>query len=643
MKLKIQLILVILMAGVISGICIRDSQAASAQNAIVGGINITCPMGGPPFSYLDEDGQIKGYVIDLWRLWSEKTGIKINLIPASWQQGIDMVCAGKADAFAPYVHLGDQESCLEDVTPVGRDSGYFFWRKNISGLKSIEDLKGFRIGVIKGSSVETYLRKKMPDAVLAVFPNSPALFDALKQKEISVFLNTLQNTLRALKKYNLETDFQFDPQNPLFELISYAAVKKGNTALSEAVKQGMNLISADERASIERKWLDRSSFKTEDTLIISIPINFQPFMFLNIESKPSGMFADIWRLWAQKTGKKIEFLPADTWKTGIENVKNGKADIHAGLFYTPEQYEGIGFSQPFYESGVSIFFPLKYGKVSKIAELYAQTVGAVRGTSQEKYLKKYHPEIRISEFGTRDEMIYAARDGKVRGFISVSSMAESDISRLGLSGEFESLPEVLYTGKFCAGVLKENKELLALVNKGFDAISDKELAEIEKRWISDPKDRYFKPDAKRIRLTAAEQAWLNTVKTVRFGFVEGAEPVSYYENNEYKGLHTDYLRLISERTGIRFEYVPVIQAEFDLRAKAYEFDMFPSFNVPQRKSYSDFTNPIMEMTSVIITRSDEQFISSISVLKGKKIAVLKGFGLNKPLFDKHPEIRLIQK
>ncbi|OQX01691.1 MAG: hypothetical protein BWK80_59425, partial [Desulfobacteraceae bacterium IS3] len=438
------------------------------------------------------------------------------------------------------------------------------------------------------------------------------------------------------------SEFQFIPEQPLIKNTAYAAVKKGNTALAEAVKQGMNLITADERAAIERKWLNASSVKTRDTLVISTVVNIAPFMFLNTEGKPAGMFADIWRLWSEKTGKKIEFLPADTWKTAIENIRNGKADIHIGLFNT-DQYEGIGFSQPFYEAGVSIFVSIKTGKVSQITELFGQSIGAVRGTSQERYLKESCPDINVIGFDTRDEMIYAARDGKTKGFISVSAFAESDLSRLGLSGDFDSLPGVLYTGKFCAGVPKENTELLSLADKGFDAISDKELAEIEKRWIPDPEHRYFKPDMKKVRLTAEEQAWLNTAKTVRFGFVEGAEPVSYYENNEYKGLHTDYLRLISERTGIRFEYVPVVQAEFDSRAYAHEFDMFPSFNVPQRKSYSDFTNPIMEMTSVIITRSDEQFISSISVLKGKKIAVLKGFGLNKPLFDKHPEIRLIQK
>ncbi len=385
----------------------------------------------------------------------------------------------------------------------------------------------------------------------------------------------------------------------------------------------------------------QASEKPKDTLIISIPINFQPLMFMNTEGRPSGMFADIWRLWAQKTGKKIEFLPADTWKSGVDNVINGKADIHAGLFYTPEQYEGISFSQPFYESGVSIFFALKYGKFSKIAELSGQTVGAVRGTSQEKYLKKYHPEIHLSEFDTREEMIYAARDGKVRGFISVSSMSASDISRLGLSGEFESLPETLYSGKFCASVLKANTELLALVDKGFDAITDKEFAEIEKRWIPDPENRYFKPDMKKVRLTDKEQAWIKEHPKIRIEAFDGYPPSGFIsQDSMFSGINADYLRLISERTGIEIGYVFTERGMADSMIKDRKLDIIYSYNVPERREYLNFTRPFYFMSYIIISRTDSPFISNLNALKGKKVAIAKGMRFLDRLRKDYPAIEI---
>lgn len=51
--------------------------------------------------------------------------------------------------------------------------------------------------------------------------------------------------------------------------------------------------------------VDGQTQKPKDTLTIAISNDFQPFTFLNAEGKPSGLFVDIWRLWGQKTGKKV--------------------------------------------------------------------------------------------------------------------------------------------------------------------------------------------------------------------------------------------------------------------------------------------------------------------------------------------------
>jgi len=62
-----------------------------------------------------------------------------------------------------------------------------------------------------------------------------------------------------------------------------------------------------------------TSDQPDKPLIISISRNFSPLTFINSEGNPAGLFADIWKLWAEKTGKKIEFLPS-TWSESIENL-----------------------------------------------------------------------------------------------------------------------------------------------------------------------------------------------------------------------------------------------------------------------------------------------------------------------------------
>ena len=54
-----------------------------------------------PFHFTDEEGQPAGITIDIWRLWSEKTGIEIDFQEATWDRTLVMVGDGKADVPPP--------------------------------------------------------------------------------------------------------------------------------------------------------------------------------------------------------------------------------------------------------------------------------------------------------------------------------------------------------------------------------------------------------------------------------------------------------------------------------------------------------------------------------------------------------------
>jgi diguanylate cyclase (GGDEF)-like protein/PAS domain S-box-containing protein len=379
--------------------------------------------------------------------------------------------------------------------------------------------------------------------------------------------------------------------------------------------------------------------KPNETLVIAISKDFQPFTFLNAEGRPAGMFVDLWRLWAQKTGRQVDFISSD-WKTSLENLKNQKADIHSGLSYSPERFDWLSGSQPFYEVGGSLFYPVKQGKIGGIEELSGQTVAAIRGSQLEQFLKKNHPAIRVLLCDTREELVKVSREGKTKGFIAVSLVGAATIDRMGLSGEFGTYDKILYRDKFHAGILKKNTELLALVNKGLRAISLNELADIEARWIPDPAKRHYKT-SNMIRLTPAEEVWLRNHKTVRVGMSPVLPPLKFSERGVIKGIEPDYLNLLSEYTGIRFEYVVCDFSVMDAKVKSGEIDMFISFYIPERLTYMTFTEPLMEFKQVIIARRDVPFVSGVGALRGKKVATVKGVKLYDKIFSPYPDIEVV--
>ncbi len=189
-------------------------------------------------------------------------------------------------------------------------------------------------------------------------------------------------------------------------------------------------------------------------IVISISRNFSPLTFINSEGKPAGLFADIWKLWAEKTGKKIEFLPS-TWGESLENLKNGSADIHSGLAVTPEHEKQMIFSQAFYQNIFCLFFPLKQGNAKIIRELSGQKVGVVCNSSQEEYLRKNYSDIELVVFESTQDAILSAKAGNIRAVADSFLSTSADIMRLGLSGEFEAGRKFFTQKHFMQAYLKK--------------------------------------------------------------------------------------------------------------------------------------------------------------------------------------------
>ncbi|MBF0101456.1 MAG: transporter substrate-binding domain-containing protein, partial [Desulfobacterales bacterium] len=382
-----------------------------------------------------------------------------------------------------------------------------------------------------------------------------------------------------------------------------------------------------------------SDKQDKDRLIIAISDDFRPFTFLNADGKPAGMFVDIWLLWAQKSGRSIEFIVSD-WNTSLENLKNRKADIHSGVLYSPERFDWMNASQPFYNVGICLFFPLNLGKPADISELSGQTVAVVHGSHQEQFLKREHPEIQPLVFSSREEIVKASQQGKSKAFMTISAVGSELINRLGLSGEFEK-GNILYSQNFHVGVLKENKDLLKIIDKGFDSVSIKELAEVEARWIPDQDKLYYKSRAAQIRLSAEENAFLKQHHTLRVGVGIAWPPFQYLENGEFKGMASDYIDILSERLGIRMEVVKDVSSFQQVleMAQKREIDVLACVTeTPDRKIYMDFTRPYLSSPVVVITSKDAPFIGGLVDLNQKKMAIVKNLATYSRVKDDFPGI-----
>jgi len=146
----------------------------------------------------------------------------------------------------------------------------------------------------------------------------------------------------------------------------------------------------------------------------------------------------------------------------------------------------------------------------------------------------------------------------------------------------------------------------------------------------------------RLILTTEEQAWVDAHPVIRVAADPDYAPFQFRNDaGKSVGLANDYLEIISQRLGIRFEYMlPDSWAQSLQLVKTHKADMVAvATETRERLKYMRFTTPYVEYPDVIITRSGEN-VSALEELHGKQLLTIKGFGVNEFLRNSHPQIEL---
>ena len=111
-----------------------------------------------PFHFSDENGQPAGIIIDLWRLWSKKTGIAIDFRVAAWDATLTMVGSGAADVHAGLFFSKERDKFLDYGSAFTKTDTHYFTHVTLPSIKEIDDLSPYRVGVIGGYYVELHLK-----------------------------------------------------------------------------------------------------------------------------------------------------------------------------------------------------------------------------------------------------------------------------------------------------------------------------------------------------------------------------------------------------------------------------------------------------------------------------------------------------
>ena len=206
----------------------------------------------PPYLFLDAQGKPSGFLVDVWKLWEQKTGIKVELRAIKWDDAQKALLRGDADVIENIFRTPGREPYYDFSAPYADVPVAIYRDISISGLANLEDLRGFQVGVMEGDACIEKLKAGGIDS-LVYYGNYTKLIEAAKNQDIKVFC--LDEYPANFYLYRLGVHKQFVKAFSLYEGHFHRAVRKGDLATLQQVEKGMAAISAGEMAALRAKWI----------------------------------------------------------------------------------------------------------------------------------------------------------------------------------------------------------------------------------------------------------------------------------------------------------------------------------------------------------------------------------------------------
>ncbi|MDN3679699.1 sensor domain-containing diguanylate cyclase [Vibrio tapetis subsp. quintayensis] len=220
---------------------------------------------------------------------------------------------------------------------------------------------------------------------------------------------------------------------------------------------------------------------TERTLVVTNSATWPPFSFINEEGEPDGILIDLWSQFGIENDVTIEFK-LTRWQTSLDLIREGKADVHAGLFESEQRREYMDFSSTINVPLATRLFVSHKLKVSSVAELAGVPVAITDGGFEQNHMAKHYPSIELVPYSNSTDAIQAAVDGEVLAFISDYPAAMYYLHQWSTPEDFYVV-ETLYRENLKAAVPLGNKATLEFVNQGLDSMPTGDFNRIVNKWM----------------------------------------------------------------------------------------------------------------------------------------------------------------
>ncbi|MCA9808041.1 MAG: transporter substrate-binding domain-containing protein [Cyanobacteria bacterium HKST-UBA06] len=234
---------------------VPDNQLEAARQR--GYLVIGCKYDSPPFGYLDTDGHVKGFEIDLGRLLADKVlgdPNAVKFVQVNTSTRIAALDAKHVDLVLATMTITEERKEKVTFSPTYYTAAQAVMVKADSAYRRVADLDGKPVAFVLGATSEARLKKNIPQAKLLGFKATTEAFSAFNAGRAQAFSTDDSILYGFVSEYCgvklLEDRLSEEPYGMAFRKDDSA--KPLVAAVSSALEQ---LLAAGEVAQLKAKWM----------------------------------------------------------------------------------------------------------------------------------------------------------------------------------------------------------------------------------------------------------------------------------------------------------------------------------------------------------------------------------------------------
>jgi polar amino acid transport system substrate-binding protein len=208
----------------------------------------------PPYEFLDKEGRPAGFNVELTRAIAEVMGLNVEIRLGAWDEMRKALGRGEIDIVQGMAFSQQRMGEVDFSTPHALLYQSIWTRRDDRRIRSLEDLRGKQVIVMRNSIMQDFMQRFDPSARLIL---TDSLGEALRLLNDGKYDCALVSKLtgKYLEK-ELGVKRVVPVAKPLVTQEYGFAVKKGNSQLLGRFNEGLAILKrSGQYQEIQRKWL----------------------------------------------------------------------------------------------------------------------------------------------------------------------------------------------------------------------------------------------------------------------------------------------------------------------------------------------------------------------------------------------------